>query len=396
MKNQKNWVKFRHRVVTAIARPILGGYTRLVYNIKVEKIKDSNKRQYLIIMNHQTGLDQFILGMAVKRPVYYIASEDLFSNGFISKLLRWAVAPIPIKKQTTDVHAVMTCLRVAKEGGNIGLAPEGNRTYSGRTGYYNPALIKLMKKLRLPMAVVRIEGGYGTQPRWSDCIRRGKMRAVISRIIEYEEYSKMTDDALYELVGAAMYIDENKECGDFKSNRRAEFIERAMYVCPKCGLSTFESKGNKVHCKKCGLKAVYNENKTMSGENWPFKFAGDWYDYQCKFVNSLDILSVSDKLLYSEKANLYQVFLYKNKRLVEKNVPVELYGSKAVINGLEFSFNEVSAFTVLGKNKLNIYIGENVYQLKGDKHFNALKYVNLFHRYKNVTEGNENGEFLGL
>ena len=60
------------------------------------------------------------------------------------------------------------------------------------------------------------------------------------------------------------------------------------------------------------------------------------------------------------------------------------------------SFDEISSVAVLGRNKLNIYFGDKVYQTKGDKRFNALKYVNLYHRYKNVKEGNPNGEFLGL
>ena len=63
---------------------------------------------------------------------------------------------------------------------------------------------------------------------------------------------------------------------------------------------------------------------------------------------------------------------------------------------LVFPFGEVSAVTVLGKNKLNVYHGKTVYQIKGDKRFNALKYVNLFYRWKNITGGNENGKFLGI
>jgi len=400
MKKDKKWIKLRHSVVTALARHIIGTYTRLRYNVTVEKIKDSNKRQYLLITNHQTGLDQFIMGMAIKRPVYYIASEDLFSNGFVSKLLRWAVAPIPIKKQTTDVHAVMTCLRVAKEGGNIALAPEGNRTFSGKTGYFNPALIKLMKKLNLPMAIMRIEKGYGVQPRWSDVVRKGKMRAVISRIIEPEEFKTMKDNELYELIAKELYVDDNNSDVNFVSKKKAEYIERAMYVCPKCGLSTFESNGNEVYCKECGLKATYNENITMSGEGWPYKTPGEWYDAQCEFVNSLDIISLKDKLLYEERANLWEVILYDRKKILCKDVSLRLYGGKLEIEGqnlfFSFSFEDASAFTVLGKNKLNIYYGDKVYQLKGEKRFNALKYVNLFHRYKNMCEGNENGKFLGL
>ena len=46
--------------------------------------------------------------------------------------------------------------------------------------------------------------------------------------------------------------------------------------------------------------------------------------------------------------------------------------------------------------KLNIYSGNDVFQLKGSSRFNALKYVNFFHRYKNMTTGDHNGKFLGL
>ena len=50
--------------------------------------RQQGDRAYLILMNHQTAFDQFFVGMAFKGPVYYVASEDLFSNGWISSLLR--------------------------------------------------------------------------------------------------------------------------------------------------------------------------------------------------------------------------------------------------------------------------------------------------------------------
>ena len=61
-----------------------------------------------------------------------------------------------------------------------------------------------------------------------------------------------------------------------------------------------------------------------------------------------------------------------------------------------FSFDELSAVTILGKNKLKIYLGGKIYQIKSEKRFNALKYVHIYNRYKNVVSGNENVSFLGL
>ena len=50
----------------------------------------------------------------------------------------------------------------------------------------------------------------------------------------------------------------------------------------------------------------------------------------------------------------------------------------------------------MGRNKLNIYHGEKLYQLKSGKRFNALKYVNIYYRHKNVSRGDNDGKFLGL
>ena len=51
---------------------------------------------------------------------------------------------------------------------------------------------------------------------------------------------------------------------------------------------------------------------------------------------------------------------------------------------------------MLGRNKLNIYMGEKLWQLKGGKRFNALKYVNIYYRSKNQGRGDKDGKFLGL
>ena len=196
-KKRESWIKTRHKVITAVLKPIIGTYTRWKFGIDVRKFTQQGDRQYLVVMNHQTSFDQFFIAMAFDGPIYYIATEDIFSLGWLSRLLSWAVAPIPIKKQTTDLKAVKTCLRVAKEGGTIALAPEGNRTYSGRTVYIKPSIAKLAKTLRLPVAVFRIEEGYGIQPRWSDAVRKGRMKAYVSRVIEPEEYKALTDDEFF-------------------------------------------------------------------------------------------------------------------------------------------------------------------------------------------------------
>lgn len=401
MKNK--WLKFRHRVVRNVAYPVLWIYSRLKYGIRVKKFKEQDKRPYFILYNHQTAFDQFFVGMSFRGPVYYVATEDLFSKGWVSALIRWAVAPIPIKKQATDLTAVKNCIRVAREGGTIAIAPEGNRTYSGKTEYMNPAIAGLARKLGVPIVLYRIEGGYGIHPRWSDGVRRGKMRSYVSRVIQPEEYAAMTNDELFAVITKELYVDEAVADAPFRSRKRAEYLERAMYVCPDCGLTTFESHGNEIACKQCGKTIHYGEDKRLSGVgcDFPYEFVSGWYDYQKTFVNSLDVMQYTDIPLYTEATTLSEVIVYHCKESLCKNATVRLYGDRYVIDGvgmetLTLPFSDVTAVSVLGRNKLNIYYNNRVYQLKSDQRFNALKYVNIYYRWKNIARGDENGEFLGL
>ena len=401
-KKPTKWIKFRHRIVRNILNVTLGVFSRLKYRIKIRRFKEPEHRPYLIRFNHQTPFDQFFVGMAFRRPVYYLATEDIFSNGWVSSLIKYLAAPIPIKKQTTDVRAILNCIKVSREGGTIAIAPEGNRTYSGRTEYMSPSIVSLARKLDVPIVLFRIEGGYGTNPRWSDKVRKGKMLAYVSEVIAPEQYKEMSDDELFARIKDGLYVNEAVADREFISNKKAEYLERAIYVCPHCGLSTFESNGNLVKCLKCGLTVEYTAKKELiSGdESFRFGFVADWYDYQNNFVNSLDVTKMTDAPLYTDEADLYRVIRCKNKEIIEKSVRVQLFGDRIEIrttdSNMVFPFDTTSAVTVLGRNKMNIYHGDDIYQLKPPKRFNAIKYVNLFNRYKNITKGDEASAYLGL
>ena len=395
---KKKWIRLRHKIVRALAYAVLYPYSVIRYGLRVKRLTEGRDRQYLILYNHQTAFDQFFVGMAFKRVIYYVASEDIFSKGWVSSLLRYLVAPIPIKKQTTDVRAVMNCIQVAKEGGSIAIAPEGNRTYSGRQVNINSAIVPLAKKLGLPIVLYRIEGGYGVHPRWSDVVRRGKMYAHAARIIEPEEYAQMSNDELYAAILEGLAVNDGALGGKFKHKKNAEFLERAMYVCTECGLSTFESRGDVIECKKCNRRIRHLPTKELVGVgfDFPHRFVADWYDYQCDYINSFDPIAHKGERLYLDKADVDEVVVYKRKTKLAKGAEIALYSDKMTIGKAELSFDDITALAVLGRNKLNIYHDKKIYQLKGDKRFNALKYVNLYYRYKNVAKGEPNAQFLGL
>ena len=403
MKKKEKWMKFRHRVAWVVLYPILAAITLIKFPIRVEPLNERRDRPYLILFNHQTPFDQFFVCLAFKGPIYFICTEDIMSNGLISKVIKWLIAPIPIKKQAGDFSAVMTTLRVAREGATIAMAPEGNRTYSGKTEYINPAIAGLARKMKLPIALFRIEGGYGMEPRWSNVTRRGRMKGYIHRIIEPEEYAVLSNEELYEQICQGLSVDEGTADGKFRSGRKAEYLERAVYVCPFCGLSKFESHGNEAECLTCHRKILYGENKTITGVGYefPFRFMTEWYDYQNQYVNNLDLDRFAEEPAFTDRARISEVILNKRKQIIRKNACVALYGNRiAIEEGCDgqmiLPFGEITAVSCLGRNKLNVYYDSKVYQFKGDVRFNALKYVNFYYRHKNISRGDLDGKFLGL
>lgn len=398
MEKQQTWIKPHHRAVLAVLRPFLEPYVRWRYNITCDPFPAHDDRPYLVIFNHQTGFDQFFPFLIFRQPLYYLASEDIFSMGWVSDAIRYLVAPIPIKKQTTDLKAVKNCIRVAREGGSIALAPEGHRTFHGKPVYMKPGIASLAKKLGLPLVIFRIEGGYGVQPRWSDVVRRGKMHCYVHKVIEPEELKAMPNEALMELIQRELYVDEARVTGRFRHKKNAEFLERVLYICPWCGLSEFESHGDIVHCKKCGRKIRHLETKELEGVgfDFPHRFVSDWYEWQNDYVNQLDLTAMTDTPLYRDTVRISLVHPEKYKELLKKEAELVLYGDRITLDGTDYPFADLGAITLLGKNKLNLYHDKEIWQLKGSKRFNALKYLNFYHRYKNITTGDHHGNFLGL
>jgi len=225
----------------------------------------------------------------------------------------------------------------------------------------------------------------------------------VSEVILPGEYENMTNDELLERIVTGLQVNEDCADGLFRSKKRAEYLERAMYVCPFCGLAKFESKGAESRCLSCGKTILFGEDKRITGKDcdFPFEFVAQWYDYQKKFVNALDVTADVQKPLFEDRANLSEVIVYKRKELLRKDAHIRLYGDRVAIDEdggdpLILPFAEITAAAVLGRNKLNLYHGGKVYQFKGDKHFNALKYVNICYRCKNIQKGDVHGEFLGL
>lgn len=402
-KEKRRWVKLRHKIVTFILKPFLSLYTRIAYGFHFKRTK--LKKPHLILYNHQSDFDQFMIGISFNKPIYYVASEDLFAIRRVSALIKWLVAPIPFKKSSNDLGAVKTCLRVVKEGGSIAIAPEGNRTYSGKTEYIKPSISKLVKTLGIPVILYNFEGGFGIKPRWSDRRRRGKMRGFIKSILQPSEYKEMDNEALYNLIKSELFVDDNQiKNKSFKSKYIAEYLERVIYLCPNCGVSHFQSKGNVLSCLQCDFRASYKPDLTFS-EGSPYKNVNEWYEAQKQHAISFDFSR--SQVITTDEVSLYKFIPNQKKDLLGEttisltNESIRLF-DKSQGKYLNCHFSAIKGLTCIGRNRLNLYINDSTFQIKGTVSFNPVKYVLMYYSYYNhhnksiEGEENDNNQFLGL
>lgn len=403
-EKRKRKTKLRHKVVYAIFRPFFWLYFKLRYNYSYDKfVGDENG--LLVLSNHATTMDPFFVAMSFKKPLFFVASDQLFNLGFISRVIEFLVAPIPKTKGVSDIKSVRDIKCYLDEGANVGLFPEGNRTFTGVTVTIPEQIGKLVKLFRKTVVLYNLKGGYLSKPRWARKPRRGVMKGEIKRVLKYEDYKDLSPEEIYKIVKEELYVDAFEEeksiNAKYKGNSRAEYIENVLYFCPKCkSLHTISSKGNKFACKNCGLTVLYDENGNFVSEDseMTLKTVSEWYDFQNDYIAKHGLFEKTDcKPLVTFPATVYLDERAKRRQKILSG-EVSLYSDKVEFCGegkkLTYPLSEIVGMTPQTMGKMQIYTKSASYVITCAKNFSTLSVVTLYYMNKNKAEGNESG-FLG-
>lgn len=85
----------------------------------------------VIAGNHKNISDQFLVFLATKRVVNYMAKREYF-DGALAPLFRWAGC-IPVNRDGFDAAAVRRAIKILKRGGAVGIFPEGTRNRTDKS-----------------------------------------------------------------------------------------------------------------------------------------------------------------------------------------------------------------------------------------------------------------------
>ena len=237
-------------------------FFKLAYSYNCKKAPQING-PYLVISNHTTVLDCVLVGMSFRKQMYFVASEHVYRKGWISRLLLWAFEPIAKMKGSSDTLTVMKIIRKLRNGYNVCLFAEGNRSFDGRNFPVPEATGKLAKICGASLVTYRIEGGYLTNPRWGFGIRHGKAFGQVVNVYTPEQLAQITPEQINEIIKNDIHEDAYDRQAvkqiAYKGKNRALGIECAFCVCPRCRtLGKITSSGNRVICTSCGNQTEFD------------------------------------------------------------------------------------------------------------------------------------------
>jgi 1-acyl-sn-glycerol-3-phosphate acyltransferase len=113
----------------------------------------------ILAVNHQSLWDPLVAGCSLPRHVSFMAKEELFSIPVIGKI-SYMLGAFPVKRGQGDMNAIRHSLAILKQGGVLGLFPEGTRSKNGEVQKGHPGMVLLMEKSKATVVPVKM---YGTR-----------------------------------------------------------------------------------------------------------------------------------------------------------------------------------------------------------------------------------------
>lgn len=299
----------RHRFLYKSLRALTAPIFKIVFNYHYQ-IAEELEPPYIVMANHNLDIDPALVALSFPQHMYFVASEHVYRWGIVSRLIAWAFAPIARTKGSTDARTVKEILRHLRNGRNICLFAEGNRSFNGVTDAIFPATGKLVKSAGVAMATYKFEGGYFTNPRWSSTIRKGRMRGYVVRTYTPGQIKEMAAWEIQEAIERDLFEDayarQKEEPIAFKGKRLAEGLENVLYMCPRCkGIATLRGVDNQFLCG-CGLVVRYTEYGELIGE-LPFHTITEWDVWQSRELETRvkDALRQENPLVLSDEAQQF-------------------------------------------------------------------------------------------
>jgi 1-acyl-sn-glycerol-3-phosphate acyltransferase len=133
----------------------------------------------LITPNHISDADPPTVGIALPRPCYVMAKEELFKPPILGALIRW-LHGFPVKRYSADRTALRMAEKLLEQGEAVVIFPEGKLSEDGALQELLPGALLIAHRANVPIVPTIMDGTDRLMP-YGKVIPRPAHRRIIVR-----------------------------------------------------------------------------------------------------------------------------------------------------------------------------------------------------------------------
>ena len=177
---------------------------KLIFRLRIIGSENIPKTgPFVIVANHSSLLDGFVLVSSVKPKITFMSAAHLFKMPFVGNVLR-GVGAIPVQGKGSDIKLIKEAMKVLQAGGVLGIFPEG-RIVSKKDGFSAKAgAAYLAIKADVPIVPMAIKGADKALPLGAKFPKLKKIEVKIGKPISYSKKVKLNKKILEDTVNSYM------------------------------------------------------------------------------------------------------------------------------------------------------------------------------------------------